>query len=137
MHTPLMLQVVLGLDAATIASAFLTSPDDDGAAVEPRESQDSRRRHRLRDPGSPASCLSGSTRSSMRSTPHTAAAGTTSPDPISARGDLAQEAVWLARTLVQLLPDEPETKGLLALMLFCEARRSARRTVERRLRPDV
>jgi RNA polymerase sigma-70 factor (ECF subfamily) len=35
--------------------------------------------------------------------------------------------VWLARTLLQLLPNEPEVRGLLALMLFCEARRPARR----------
>jgi RNA polymerase sigma-70 factor (ECF subfamily) len=44
------------------------------------------------------------------------------------RGGLAQEAVWLVRTLLQLLPDEPEARGLLALMLFCEARRAARRS---------
>ena len=43
------------------------------------------------------------------------------------RGGLAQEAVWLVRTLLQLLPDEPEARGLLALMLYCEARRPARR----------
>ncbi len=46
------------------------------------------------------------------------------------RAGLAQEAVWLARTLLELLPDEPETRGLLALMLYCEARRPARRTAE-------
>jgi RNA polymerase sigma-70 factor (ECF subfamily) len=41
--------------------------------------------------------------------------------------DLTEEAVWLARVLLQLMPDEPEVRGLLALMLHCEARRSARR----------
>ena len=46
------------------------------------------------------------------------------------RAGLAQEAVWLARTLVKLLPDEPEARGLLALMLYCEARRPARRTAD-------
>ena len=35
--------------------------------------------------------------------------------------------MWLVRTLLQLLPDEPEARGLLALMLYCEARRPARR----------
>ena len=43
------------------------------------------------------------------------------------RGGLAQEAVWLARTIIQLMPDEAEARGLLALMLYCEARRPARR----------
>ncbi|WP_415020365.1 DUF6596 domain-containing protein [Aestuariivirga sp.] len=43
---------------------------------------------------------------------------------------LTAEAIWLARLLVQLLPEEPEAKGLLALMLYCEARRRARRDAE-------
>ena len=37
------------------------------------------------------------------------------------------EAIWLGRLVVRLLPDEPEARGLLALMLHCEARRGARR----------
>jgi predicted RNA polymerase sigma factor len=41
--------------------------------------------------------------------------------------DLADEAIWLARVLVQLMPREAEVRGLLALMLHCEARRPARR----------
>ena len=40
---------------------------------------------------------------------------------------LAEEAIFLGRLLVQLLPDQPEARGLLALMLYCEARRDARR----------
>ncbi|HEX6256967.1 MAG TPA: DUF6596 domain-containing protein [Euzebyales bacterium] len=43
-----------------------------------------------------------------------------------ARGDdLRAEAVWLARLLGQLMPDEPEVAGLLALLLLTEARRPA------------
>jgi RNA polymerase sigma-70 factor, ECF subfamily len=42
------------------------------------------------------------------------------------RGDLAGEAVRLGRLLVALMPDEPEAKGLLALMLLGEARRPSR-----------
>jgi RNA polymerase sigma-70 factor, ECF subfamily len=34
---------------------------------------------------------------------------------------LAEEAIWLGRLVVSLLPDEPEAKGMLALMLFAEA----------------
>src|SRR5262249_1852051 len=41
--------------------------------------------------------------------------------------ELVEEAIFLARLAVKLLPDEPEAKGLLALMLHCEARRPARR----------
>jgi RNA polymerase sigma-70 factor (ECF subfamily) len=43
------------------------------------------------------------------------------------RKGLTEEAIWLARLVVQLAPDEPEARGLLALVLHCEARRAARR----------
>jgi RNA polymerase sigma-70 factor (ECF subfamily) len=42
------------------------------------------------------------------------------------RGDLASEAIRLARALAELMPDEPEVQGLLALMLVNDARRDAR-----------
>jgi RNA polymerase sigma-70 factor (ECF subfamily) len=42
------------------------------------------------------------------------------------RGDLAAEALWLGRALAELLPDQPEVHGLLALMLLLDARRAAR-----------
>jgi RNA polymerase sigma-70 factor (ECF subfamily) len=42
------------------------------------------------------------------------------------RADLCAEAIRLARLLVELMPDEPEAAGLLALMLLIEARRDAR-----------
>ncbi len=42
------------------------------------------------------------------------------------RSDLCREAIRLARVLESLMPDEPEVKGLLALMLLDEARRPAR-----------
>jgi RNA polymerase sigma-70 factor, ECF subfamily len=42
------------------------------------------------------------------------------------RADLCDEAIRLGRLLVELLPGEPETLGLLALMLLIDARRSAR-----------
>ncbi|MEZ5410039.1 MAG: DUF6596 domain-containing protein [Acidimicrobiales bacterium] len=40
--------------------------------------------------------------------------------------DLAAEALWLGRALAELLPDEPEVHGLLALMLLHDSRRHAR-----------
>jgi RNA polymerase sigma-70 factor (ECF subfamily) len=42
------------------------------------------------------------------------------------RGELAAEALWLGRSLAELLPDEPEVHGLLALMLLNDSRRDAR-----------
>ena len=42
------------------------------------------------------------------------------------RGDLAAEAIRLGRALAELMPDEPEAHGLLALMLMNDARREAR-----------
>jgi RNA polymerase sigma-70 factor (ECF subfamily) len=42
------------------------------------------------------------------------------------RGDLAAEALRLGRALAELMPDEPEVHGLLALMLLNESRRAAR-----------
>jgi RNA polymerase sigma-70 factor (ECF subfamily) len=52
---------------------------------------------------------------------HTATTG----DELS-RADLSSEAIRLARLLAQLMPDEPEVHGLLALLLLIEARRAAR-----------
>src|SRR5207244_9846368 len=42
------------------------------------------------------------------------------------RGDLAAEAIWLGRALAELMPDEPEVLGLLAMMMLHDARRDAR-----------
>jgi len=47
-------------------------------------------------------------------------------DDKEGRGDLRSEAIRLARALVDLMPDEQEASGLLALMLLCEARMPAR-----------
>jgi RNA polymerase sigma-70 factor (ECF subfamily) len=44
----------------------------------------------------------------------------------SGRGELAGEALRLGRALAELMPDEPEVHGLLAMMLLLEARREAR-----------
>jgi RNA polymerase sigma-70 factor (ECF subfamily) len=46
------------------------------------------------------------------------------------REDLCAEAIRLGRLLAELMPDEPEVMGLLALMLLTESRRSARTTVD-------
>ena len=43
------------------------------------------------------------------------------------RNDLAAEALWLGSALVELMPDQPEAHGLLAMMLLHDSRRDARR----------
>jgi RNA polymerase sigma-70 factor (ECF subfamily) len=52
---------------------------------------------------------------------HTASSG-----PALVRADLSAEAIRLGRVLAELMPDEPEVLGLLALMLLAESRRAAR-----------
>jgi RNA polymerase sigma-70 factor (ECF subfamily) len=59
-----------------------------------------------------------------------AAFGTGWADPVgldARRHGLVEEAIWLARVLIELLPDEPEALGLLALMRHAHARQAARR----------
>jgi len=125
-HTPLMLQVVLGLDAATIGSAFLTSPAAMGQRL-------SRAKARIREADVAFEIPDRQelpARLDAVLDAIYAAYGSGWDDLAGAdprRRGLAQEAIWLARMVLQLLPDEPEARGLLALMLYCEARRVARR----------
>jgi RNA polymerase sigma-70 factor, ECF subfamily len=51
------------------------------------------------------------------------------------RADLCVEAIRLGRVLAELMPDEPEVMGLLALMLLTESRRSARTNADGDLTP--
>ncbi|MGY1886265.1 RNA polymerase sigma factor [Blastococcus sp. SYSU DS0753] len=51
------------------------------------------------------------------------------------RPDLCAEAIRLGRLLAELMPDEPEVTGLLALMLLTESRRPARSTADGDLVP--
>lgn len=125
-HTPLMLQVVLGLDGAHIARSFLVSP----AAMRQRLV---RAKTRIRDTGVafavPDPVELPSRLDAVLQAIY-AAYGTSWDDVTGADArlrSLAEEAIWLARVLVRLLPVEPEAHGLLALLLHCEARRPARR----------
>jgi RNA polymerase sigma-70 factor (ECF subfamily) len=133
-RAPLMLQVVLGLEAAQIASAFLVSP----AAMAQRLV---RAKSKIREAGIPFRIperneLPERLESVLDSIYAGFAEGwvdASGTDP--ARRELAEEAIFLGRLLTQLLPDEPETWGLLALMLYAEARRPARRTAEGKFVP--
>jgi predicted RNA polymerase sigma factor len=125
-RAPLVLQVVLGLDAKTIASAFLTSP----VAMSKRLV---RAKDKIRQAGIPFSVPEREelpTRlATVLDTIYAAfAEGWTDPAGTdAARRDLAEEAIFLARLITELLPCEPEGLGLLALILHAEARRRARR----------
>jgi predicted RNA polymerase sigma factor len=134
MHTPLMLQTVLGLDAARIAQAFLIAPKTMGQRL-------SRAKTKIRSGGIPfevpqESALAERLDAVLEAV--YAAFGIGWDDMVGAdqRGrNLAEEALWLARVLLQLMPGEPEVQGLLALMLHCEVRRPARRGTDGRYIP--
>ena len=126
-RAPLMLQTVLGLDAARMAGAFLTAPSTLGQRLV-------RAKARIRAAGIPFEYPQA------RDLPQRlqdvldgiyAAYGTGWDDVDGAdalpRG-LTSEAIDLCHILCRLMPDAPEPLGLLALMLFCESRAAARRS---------
>jgi predicted RNA polymerase sigma factor len=126
MHTPLMLQTVLGLDAVRIGQAFLVPPKTMGQRL-------FRAKTKIRDGGIEFEIpQEHDLRERLDAVLEAiyAAFGIAWDDMAGAdqhRRDLAEEAMWLARALLQLMPGEAEVRGLLALMLHCEARRPARR----------
>ena len=115
-RTPLMLQAVLGLTAERMASAFLTSP----AAMTKRLV---RAKARLEVTGV-RFALPGPEALAERMAPVLDAiyAAFTLAQGDDGVGDLAGEALWLARLVAELAPDEPEAAGLLSLVLFVAAR---------------
>lgn len=126
LHAPLMLQTVLGFDAATIASAFLISP----AAMSQRLV---RTKTRIRESGIPFRVpergdLKERLPNVLEAIYAAYAEGWSDPAGTDAASrELSSEAIWLGRLVATLLPQEPEALGLLSLMLHCEARRGARR----------
>ena len=123
---PLMLQTVLGFDAATIASAFLVSP----ATMSQRLV---RAKHKIREAGIafqvPERADLALRLDAVLAAIYAAfAEGWSDPAGTETRRrNLSEEGIWLGRLVASLLPEEPEALGLLALMLHAEARRGARR----------
>ena len=128
-QAPLMLQTVLGLDAARIAASFLVSPAAMGQKLV-------RAKVKIRDAGIAFAVPEPevlATRTGAVLSAIYAAYGTGWEDVLGAdarRKGLAEEAIWLGRLVTERLPADPEAMGLLSLMLHCEARRRARRAAD-------
>jgi RNA polymerase sigma-70 factor (ECF subfamily) len=119
-HTPLMLQTVLGLEAGDIARAFLQSP----TAVTQRLV---RAKRTIRDAHIPFSLPPADEQRQRLPAVLDAVYAAYTHEWISddTARDLTNEALYLAELLAQLLPDA-ETAGLAALLAFTHARRQAR-----------
>ena len=125
-RAPLMLQAILGFDAAAIGSAFLVAPATMGQRLV-------RAKARIRQTGIPFRVpehaeLRERLASVLEAIYAVYAEGWSDPAGTEARRrNLAAEGIWLGGLVASLLPGEPEALGLLALMLHAEARRRARR----------
>jgi RNA polymerase sigma-70 factor (ECF subfamily) len=125
-RAPLILQTLLGFDAATIASAFLVSP----ATMAQRLV---RAKSKIREAGIPFRVperaeLAPRLDAVLAAIYAAFAEGWSDPAGTETRRrNLAEEGIWLGRLVATLLPEEPEASGLVALMLYAEARRAARR----------
>lgn len=127
MRAPLILQTLLGFDAATIGAAFLVSPSTMGQRLV-------RAKARIRQNAIPfripdRSEMPGRLDAVLAAIYTAFAEGwsdAAGADP--RRTNLASEAIWLGRVLTSLMPSEPEVLGLLALMLFADSRGASRRT---------
>jgi RNA polymerase sigma-70 factor (ECF subfamily) len=124
MRTPLILQTILGLTSEDIAAAFLVPPKTMGQRLV-------RAKTRIRDAGIPLRMPDAHELPERLAAvlDATYAAYTKGWNEVGddATPELADEAIWLGRLIVSLLPDEPEAKGMLALMFYTTARAAARR----------
>lgn len=129
-RSPLMLQAVLGLDAARIGAAFLVPATTMGQRLV-------RAKAKIRQAGipfsvPPADRLPERVPAVLDAVYAAYGAGW---DEAHAGDRLVREALRLAEVVAALLPDEPEAHGLLALLLHSDARADARRGPDGRFVP--
>lgn len=128
-RAPLILQTILGFDAATIASAFLVAPATMGQRL-------SRAKRKIGEAGIPFRVperaeLAERLEAVLDAIYAAFAEGWSDPAGTEIRRrSMAEDGIWLGRLVVSLMAEEPEALGLLALMLHAEARREARRDAE-------
>ena len=125
-RAPLMLQAILGFDAAMIASAFLVAPATMGQRLVRAKARVRQTEIPFAVPGREE--LPERLDAVLEAIYATFTGGWVDPagtDP--RRRNLADEGIWLGRLVARLMPRSAEALGLLALMLFAEARRGARR----------
>jgi RNA polymerase sigma-70 factor, ECF subfamily len=124
MRAPLILQTILGLTAEDISAAFLVSSATMGQRL-------SRAKSRIRDAGIPFRIPEREELlerlQAVLDAIYTAYSKGWNEVGEAGVPEIAGEAIWLGQLVVSLMPDEPEAKGMLALMFYAEARRSARR----------
>lgn len=125
-RAPLILQTILGFDAAAIGSAFLVSPATMGQRLV-------RAKRKIREAGISLQLpepedLPARLDAVLEAIYAAFAEGWADPAGTDARRRvLSDEAIWLGRLVASRLPEEPEALGLLSLMLYADARRPARR----------
>ncbi|WP_322895721.1 MULTISPECIES: RNA polymerase sigma factor [unclassified Yoonia] len=124
-RTPLMLQTVLGVDAARIGRSFFVKDSTMGQRLV-------RAKAKMRDAGIPFDMpeptdLPARLNDVMAAIYAAFTIGWSDLDAYAENGqDFVDEALFLARLVVDALQMQAEPKGLLSLMLYCEARRPAR-----------
>ena len=129
MRTPLMLQTVLGIDAARIASAFIIKPSTMSQRLTRIKAKI--RTERLVFEMPDVEEIPDRLDSVLEAIYAAYGSGWDEAAIVdSPRRRLAEEAIYLGKLLLPFAPREPEVYGLLAFMLFCEARREARRDEE-------
>ncbi len=123
LHAPLILQTVLGFDAATIASAFLVSPATMAQRLVRAKAKIKLAGISLRLPDRDELPLRLD--GVLQAIYAAYARGWSDP---GGGPELATEAIWLCSLVADFFPKSAEALGLLALMLHGEARRPARRS---------